>query len=70
MIQAEHVDRAAEILDGLVSHDDPPPDVECKVSVVCQEIGMSQGVEVNNTQDDENRQGCHEDVSFDKCNEL
>ena len=47
VVHPEHVDGAGQVLDGPVPHHDPPPDVEGVMSIVCQEVGVGQGVVVN-----------------------
>ena len=43
VVEAEDVGWDEQELDGPVTHEDPPPEVEGEVSVVSQEVGVGQG---------------------------
>ena len=47
MVEADDIYWNEEELEGPVSHDHFPPEVECKVPVICQEVGVSHCAPVN-----------------------
>ena len=60
MVEAKDVDGNEEKLEGPVLHDHFPPEVECKMSVVCQQVRMRHGAPVSDACKHSDRQYDHQ----------
>ena len=70
MVEAEDVDGNEEEFEGPVSQDHSPPEVECKMSVISQQVRMCHCAPVNNTGKHSDRQHNHQWVSEKKSGEV
>ena len=70
VVEAKDVDGNEEKLEGPVLHDHFPPEVECEVPVICQEVWMRHCAPVNNTCKHSDRQHDHQWVFAKKFGEV
>ena len=70
MVEAKDVDGNEEEFEGPVSHDHFPPEVECKMSVVCQQVRMRHCAPVDNACKHSNRQHDHQWVLTEKSGKV
>ena len=70
MVEAKNVDRNEEKLGGPVSHDHFPPEVECEVPVICQQVWVCHCAPVDDTCKHSDRQQDHQWVLAKKSREV
>ena len=70
MVEAKDVEGNEEKLEGPVSHDHFPPEVECEVPVICQEVRVRHGALVNDACKHSDRQHDHQKVLAKKFGEV